>query len=123
MNDLMYQIDDSNILVLGFTFKENCPDIRNTKVSDLAVELESMGANIFIHDPVMDLSLARTSYKDLKFLESPELKSYDAVIVAVAHLDFITLGKTNISSYLKNNRSLIFDLKSAFDLDEFSFRL
>lgn len=117
------EIKNSTILILGFTFKENCPDIRNSKVADLALSLQKMEANVSIHDPVMDQSLAIENYPNFHFSESPNQSSFDAVIVAVAHSEYISLGINKIKNFLKDQRSIIFDLKSAFDHHSSNIRL
>lgn len=117
------EIKNSTILILGFTFKENCPDIRNSKVADLALSLQKMEANVSIHDPVMDQSLAIENYPNFHFSESPNQSSFDAVIVAVAHSEYISLGINKIKDFLKDQRNIIFDLKSTFDHHSSNIRL
>ena len=99
-------VKGSNILVLGITFKENCPDVRNTKVIDLVHALKDYGTNITIHDPWADEKEVETEYN----LESSNLlpnKKFDAIVLAVAHTDF---SKINFQK-LKNTKSVIYDVK------------
>lgn len=117
------EISKSKILILGFTFKENCPDIRNSKVADLVKSLKKMEAKVSIHDPVMDQALAMKNYPNFHFIESPNKSSFDAVIVAVAHSEYISLGINRIKNFLKDQQNIIFDLKSAFDHHSSDIRL
>ncbi|MGB5578303.1 MAG: nucleotide sugar dehydrogenase, partial [Woeseiaceae bacterium] len=81
----------SRVLILGLTFKENCPDLRNTKVVDIKKELESYGVKIDIHDPWVDADEARQEY-GFDLVSKPEKGAYDGVIIAVAHDQFRALG-------------------------------
>lgn len=101
-------INGSRALILGVTFKENCPDVRNTKVVDVYNELKEYGVNVDIFDPWADASEVKHEYGiELMELIDP-LISYDAVIVAVAHNEFL---KLDINS-LKAAKSVVFDLKA-----------
>ncbi|MGB5166289.1 MAG: UDP binding domain-containing protein, partial [Woeseiaceae bacterium] len=109
----------SKILVLGLTFKENCPDLRNTKVIDIVKELGSYGANVDVCDPWVDAAEARDEY-GLELVADPEKGGYDAVIVAVAHDQFRKLGASGIKAFCKQN-SVLYDIKyvlPAADVDE-----
>lgn len=81
------QVLGSKVLVLGFTFKENCPDVRNTKVIDIVRSLKDYNANVTIHDPWADPAIARHEYGVELQNEIPHAK-YDAVILVVAHNEF-----------------------------------
>ena len=100
------QVLGSNVLVLGFTFKENCPDVRNTKVIDIIKTLEEYNANVTIHDPWANPAIAKHEYGVELHNELPE-QHYDAVILAVAHNEFKDLDISSIS----NENSVVYDVK------------
>ena len=89
------KINNANILVLGLAFKENCPDIRNTKIVDVVDELKSFNCNVDVYDPWVDPEEATKSY-GISTILSLKKKSYDGVIIAVAHKEFIKMGITKI---------------------------
>jgi len=101
----------SNILILGLAFKENCPDLRNTKVVDIIAELKSYNANVHIHDPWVSAEEARHEY-GIDLVAAPEAGSYDAVILAVSHREFIALGADGIRAFGKPG-AVLFDVKRA----------
>src|SRR5690554_6124056 len=100
------QVLGSNILVLGFTFKENCPDVRNTRVIDIVKTLEDYNANVVVHDPWASPAIAQHEYGLELHNELPE-GQYDAVILAVAHDEFKSLDLKQIT----NGVSVIYDVK------------
>ena len=103
------QPSESRVLILGLAFKENCPDVRNTKVVDIVSELSSYGAAVDVHDPWVDTDEARQEY-GIKPVEQPEAGAYDAVVLAVAHEQFRSLGEQGIRAFGKPV-SLIYDIK------------
>ncbi|MCT6700615.1 Vi polysaccharide biosynthesis UDP-N-acetylglucosamine C-6 dehydrogenase TviB [Rheinheimera sp. 4Y26] len=103
------QVSASRVLVLGLTFKENCPDIRNTKVVDIIAELKEYGMVPDVFDPWVDAQEAKAEY-GLELVKQPAQHSYDAVIVAVAHGQFKQLGSEGIRSFGKAEH-LVYDLK------------
>lgn len=109
MTQRKIHIVGSNILILGLTFKENCPDIRNTRVTDMIDELAAYHANIDVYDPWAD---AVETKRELNIDLVPELKNghYDAVILAVAHHQFKEMGTNAIRALGKEN-STLFDVK------------
>lgn len=115
------QVVDANILILGLTFKENCPDLRNTRVVDVSNALKEYDVNVDIHDPRADSVAAKLEY-GLELIEQPKAGSYDAVVLAVAHKEFVALGQEKIRKYLKPE-GLLYDLKSIFNKDEVDLRL
>jgi UDP-N-acetyl-D-galactosamine dehydrogenase len=115
-------LSGANILVLGFTFKENCPDTRNSKVYDLVSELQRRKMNVHIYDPVLNHKKIQTQHPEFKFLKSPKIKFYEAIIVAVAHDDYKKLGSKKIKQYAKD-KHILFDLKSLFSIRESDLRL
>ena len=102
------KIKDANLLILGITFKENCPDVRNTKVVDLINHLNSFGILTSVYDPHADSSVVLDEY-GLKITESIKEKKYDGIILAVAHSEFIDLDLEK----LQNTKSFIYDIKGA----------
>ena len=92
------QVDGARVLVLGLTFKENCPDLRNTRVIDVVAELRDYGVQVDVHDPWVDRDEARTEY-GLEMVESPSTGAYDGVLFAVAHDCFRDLGVVNLRAY------------------------
>jgi UDP-N-acetyl-D-galactosamine dehydrogenase len=100
-------VNGSKVLILGITFKENCSDVRNTKVVDIINELKNYGANITIHDPWADEEQVMHEYglKSSKFLLN---EKFDALVLAVAHNKFNELDFT----FLKNKNSIIYDVKN-----------
>lgn len=115
------KINNANILVLGLAFKENCPDIRNTKVIDVVDELKSFNCNVDIYDPWVNSEEVMKSFK-IKPVLSLKEKSYDGVIIAVAHKEFLKMGLKKIKTYCKSSH-IIYDLKHIFDKSEVDLRL
>lgn len=111
----------SRILILGLTFKENCADLRNTRVVDLAREFGEYQARVEIHDPWAHAEEARREY-GLEMVEAPQAGSYDAVIVAVAHEQFRTLGAAGARAFGKPG-ALLYDIKSLYPRDQVDARL
>ena len=103
----------SQILIMGLSFKENCPDIRNTKISDFVDQLQGKVSQIDIFDPCVDKNLAKKEL-DIELIEYPQEASYDLLILAVPHKEFIEMGVIKIRELLKPN-GLIYDLKYLFD--------
>ena len=101
----------SNILILGLAFKENCPDVRNTRVVDIVAELRSYNANVHIHDPWVNADEAQHEY-GLEMVGQPEQGKYDAIILAVSHREFIALGAEGIRAFGKPD-AVLFDVKRA----------
>ena len=99
----------ARILVLGLAFKENCPDVRNTKAIDIVRELASYGAQVDVHDPWVDRDDASVEY-GVSLVDEPEEASYDVVVIAVAHEQFRKLGADGIRGFGKPG-SLLYDVK------------
>jgi len=114
-------IVDSNILMLGLTFKENCPDLRNTRVVEMVDELQSYNANIDIYDPWVD---SEEAFKEYGLRTIAELKSghYDAVVIAVAHEQFQSMGVDGINALAKDNH-ILYDIKYLLPSDSVDGRL
>jgi len=111
-------INNSNILILGFTFKENCPDIRNTKVVYLINALKSYGVNISIHDPWANEDEVMLEY-GLKSAKSLTNEKFDAIVLTVAHSKFKELNL----SLLKRKKSIVYDVKNFISNNEVNNRL
>ena len=113
------QILGSEILILGFTFKENCPDVRNTKVIDIYKALKEYNVNITVYDPWADPRIVKKEYGIELTNELPEDKKFDTTIVAVAHSKFFDL---DIPDLLKN-RHIIYDVKAFYNRNIIDSRL
>jgi UDP-N-acetyl-D-galactosamine dehydrogenase len=102
-----------NILVLGLTFKENCPDLRNSKVIDIISELQSYGANVIVHEPLGEAAEAKHEYGvDLTAWDA--IPQVDAIVAAVAHNEYLTQPLADLTAKLKAGGVFI-DVKSAYD--------
>ena len=112
---------DANILLMGLTFKENCPDVRNTKVVDLAHEFMTYHANVDIYDPWADPDEVKHEY-GLDLIPNLEKGKYDAIVVAVAHEQFVSMGIDEVRSLGKPG-SVIFDVKYVFPADQVDERI
>jgi UDP-N-acetyl-D-galactosamine dehydrogenase len=103
------QPSGARVLCLGLTFKENCPDVRNTKVADVVKELQSFGCRVDVHDPWVDAREAEHEY-GIRMSANPERGAYDAIVVAVAHREFVALGPKGVRAFGSPN-AVIFDIK------------
>jgi len=99
----------ARVLMLGLTFKENCPDLRNTKVVDIVRELTSYGTEVDVYDPWVDVEEAKDEY-GLDLITAPAEGAYDVVIIAVAHDQFRALGADGIRSFCSET-SVLYDIK------------
>jgi UDP-N-acetyl-D-galactosamine dehydrogenase len=113
---------DSKVLVLGLTFKENCPDVRNTKVVDVVKALQSYNTQVDIYDPWVDLEDAEHEYGLRCLADRPALGHYDAIILAVGHQEFISMGAQGIKAFGKPG-AVIYDVKSVFPMGTADGRL
>jgi len=111
---------NKKILILGYTFKENCPDVRNTKVYDIVQILLSLNFEVDIFDPYVEADYIDAS--SFNFVKSLSDDTYVACICAVAHNEFVHLGPNYIRKKLKNN-GVLFDLKSLFEINDVEIRL
>jgi len=105
----------SNILILGLSFKENCPDLRNTKVVDIINEFKEYGIKVDIHDPWVNADEAKAEY-DINLVEEPQPRNYDAIVLAVAHKQFVELT----FDYFRNlgkEKVVIYDVKGLLPRD------
>ncbi|WP_371192546.1 Vi polysaccharide biosynthesis UDP-N-acetylglucosamine C-6 dehydrogenase TviB [Glaciecola sp. SC05] len=114
-------VSGARVLVLGLTFKENCPDIRNTKVVDILAEMREYGITAEVFDPWVNPEEAKHEY-GITPITSPEQECYDAVVLAVGHNQFKELGVKWIRSFTKDN-SVLYDLKYVLPADTVDMRL
>jgi UDP-N-acetyl-D-galactosamine dehydrogenase len=112
----------SKVLVLGLTFKENCPDVRNTKVVDIVKALQGYNTQIDVYDPWIDIAEAKHEYGIECLAEAPEAGQYAAVVLAVGHHQFMDLGEAGIKAYGLPN-GVLFDVKSILPLGAADGRL
>jgi UDP-N-acetyl-D-galactosamine dehydrogenase len=110
-------IHNGNILVLGVTFKENCPDIRNSKVVDVIRELQSYGTNVEVYDPQADAQEVQHEY-GFSLINAPS-KKYHAIVLAVSHDEFKTLDWSKI----KDSKTVVYDVKGLLDKSFVTARL
>src|SRR5688500_20202693 len=109
-------VADARILILGLTFKENCPDLRNTRVIELARELQEYRASVDIHDPWADRAEALREFGADLLVDVPEPGAYDAIVVAVAHDQFRALGADGLRE-LGRPGAVIYDIKGVLPKD------
>ena len=110
------------VLILGLTFKENCPDIRNTKVIDIVRALEAFSFQVHIYDPLVDIEEARSAYGLDCLVDLPKAADYSAVILAVGHEQFFLMGEKAIRDVVVKN-GIFFDVKGIFPLEASDGRL
>lgn len=115
------QVKDANVLLMGLTFKENCPDIRNTPIVDILHELQAYNINVDIYDPCCNVEEAKCKY-DIDVLKNKPQSQYDALVIAVAHDQFKAMPITDIKALGKAN-SVIYDLKYVLPKAEADIRL
>ena len=115
------QVVDSNILVMGLTFKEDCPDIRNTRVVDVIQELSGFHCNVDVYEPWIDKEESIRDY-EITLVEQLEPGKYDAVIIAVAHHQFKSMGITAIRALGKKNH-VLYDIKYILPTENVDGRL
>ena len=99
-------VNGANLLMLGITFKENCPDVRNTKIVDVVKSLKEYGISVTIYDPLANIQEVKKEYK-LTTIDSLPADKFDAIVLGVAHTEFLEL---NFSELQKSN-SLLYDVK------------
>jgi UDP-N-acetyl-D-galactosamine dehydrogenase len=108
-------------LVMGLAFKENCPDLRNTRVIDIVKDLSDRGAEVDVWDPWIDAGEARQEY-GLDLLDAPAAGAYDAIVLAVAHQQFLEMGADAVRA-LGKPRAVLFDVKSVLPKEASDIRL
>ena len=115
------QIAEANILIMGLTFKENCPDHRNTRVVDLVKEFKSFSCNVDVYDPWVNKKQVAEEYK-IEPIDKPIKGKYDAIVLAVSHDEFKLLSENQIRSYGKDNH-VLYDIKYLLKKNESDGRL
>jgi len=115
------QVMGARVLVIGLTFKENCPDLRNTRVVDVVAELQDYGVTVDVHDPWVDADEAEREYK-IRPVSNPEAGSYDGIILAVAHDQFRTMTAKSIRQ-LGATTHVLYDIKAVCKPEESDLRL
>ena len=113
---------NARILILGLAFKENCPDLRNTRVVDIVAALQGYNARVDVHDPWVDAAEAQHEY-GISPIAAPEQGGYDAVVVAVGHRQFCELGGEGVRRYGKADGNVVFDVKYVLPRDAVDGRL
>jgi len=121
MNQRRIGVMDANVLVMGLTFKENCPDLRNTRVVDIVRELRDYNVQVDVYDPWVDANEAKHEY-NIELIQEPLVGHYDAIILAVAHHQFRALGPERIRQFGKPN-AVLFDVKYVLPADTVDGRL
>jgi len=121
MTKKLIHVTDANVLIMGLTFKENCPDIRNTRVVDMVEEFEGFNCNVDVYDPWVDKDEAEHEYGIMPINQPLEGK-YDAILLAVAHDIFKELSLEQIKAYGKGNH-VLYDVKYILEVNEVDGRL
>ena len=111
-------VKDAKVAILGFTFKENCPDTRNTKVIDIVNELREYGIEPIIADPIADKAEAKHLY-NVDFVDIESINKMDAVILAVLHKNFSKLSINDIDNLFANGKKILLDVKGLFDRNQY----
>ena len=114
-------IDDAKVLVLGITFKGDCPDIRNTKIIDLISELEEFNIQVDVHDDWASKKEVKTNY-NIDLVHLPPKNTYDAIVIAVDHSEYQEWGRDKIKNFGKVD-SIVYDLKYVLSIDDSDYRL
>ena len=115
------KINGSKILLMGMTFKENCPDVRNTKIIDIHSELNDFGIDVDCYDPWIDENDGKKEL-GINLIQQPSKNNYDGIVIAVGHQIFLEMGASEIRKFGKD-RHVLFDLKSLFPLSQSDLRL
>jgi UDP-N-acetyl-D-galactosamine dehydrogenase len=115
------QVEGAKVLILGLSFKENCPDVRNTKVIDIVHELQEYNIDVDVYDPWVDKAEAEREY-NVTPVSNPVMNNYDGVILAVAHNEFVEMGVEQIRALGKASH-VLYDLKYVFSKEATDIRL
>ena len=111
-------VKGARVAILGFTFKENCPDTRNTRVVDIVHELQEYGITPVVADPAADAAEAKRLY-GIEFVDLNDIRNMDAVILAVAHDAFKSLTPADLNKFFAPGRNVLLDIKGIFDRRDF----
>jgi UDP-N-acetyl-D-galactosamine dehydrogenase len=112
------RVEGARVIILGLTFKENCPDIRNTRIIDIVQELREYGIEPLVHDPIANVHEAKSMYGIRLLKELPA--NADAVILAVAHKAYVDAGSSAIKDMLTPDRGVVIDVKDFFKPEDFN---
>jgi UDP-N-acetyl-D-galactosamine dehydrogenase len=115
------QVESARVLIMGLAFKENCPDLRNTRVVDIVAELREYNCCVDVYDPWISVKEAEHEYQ-ITPIKKPEPGTYDAVIIAVAHNEFKKIGAAGIRAF-GNDGCVVYDLKYVLEKHEADLRL
>jgi UDP-N-acetyl-D-galactosamine dehydrogenase len=115
------QVDGARVLIMGLAFKENCPDLRNTRVVDVVAELKEYDCQVDVYDPWVSAKEARDEY-NIDLVEKPQMDTYDSIILAVAHQQFKDMGVEGVH-FLGRNTHILYDLKYVFLCEDVDLRL
>lgn len=115
------QVQGARVLMLGLTFKENCPDLRNTRIIDIIQELKQYDVQVDVYDPWADVEEAQREY-GIELVSDPAQSAYDAIVVAVAHREFSDLGASGVRQWGREDH-VLYDLKYVFPLADSDLRL
>jgi len=121
MTQKRIHVMDANILIMGLTFKENCPDLRNTRVVDLVAEFQGFNCNVDVYDPWVSKEEAKHEYGIVP-VDAPQPGHYDAILLAVAHSEFTQMGVEAIRAFGKSNH-VLFDIKYILEAGQVDGRL
>jgi UDP-N-acetyl-D-galactosamine dehydrogenase len=114
-----YKVDGAKVLVMGITFKENCPDIRNSRVIDIIKELKEFGCEVDVYDPWADKEEVKHEY-GIELIDTLDKKTYGTTVVAVSHDEF---KNVELDSIKNGNEAIVYDLKSVYENDKVNGRL
>lgn len=121
MKSKKIKIEDANILIMGFSFKENCPDIRNTRVIDIHNNFDKLGCNIEIFDPHVNKDEIKKDF-NIHLINEPEKNKYDVILMAVAHDEFKRLSLKKLTSFAKETH-ILYDVKYLLNNNDVDGRL
>ncbi len=121
MKNKNIEVINANILIMGITFKENCPDLRNSKVFNLLKKFEGLNCNVEVYDPWVNKDQANQEY-NLDLIDIPSIQKYDSILLAVAHNEFKKMSLKKIKEYGKPNH-IIYDVMHIFDAGSVDGRL
>ena len=121
MTQKRINVVDANILIMGLTFKENCPDLRNTRVIDIIEQLESYHANVAVYDPWVDSDEAKATY-NIDLVKEPTPQNYDAILLCVGHNQFREMGADAIRGLGKDSH-ILYDVKHILEKENVDGRL
>ncbi|WP_416695860.1 Vi polysaccharide biosynthesis UDP-N-acetylglucosamine C-6 dehydrogenase TviB [Candidatus Pseudothioglobus sp. Uisw_050_01] len=121
MKEKAIKIPKSNILIMGLTFKDNCPDLRNSKVFGVIKEFENLNCNVDVYDPWASKEEV-SNYYNINLIDKPVEKKYDCIVLAVAHNDFKSMSKDRIKEFSKD-KFILYDIKHILNKEEVDGRL